>query len=140
MTREQKRMRINGVIIAISGFALAIAVWTPLYPLAQLFLTLAHWPFFQAPAEIDATGRLMLAIGGGLTFGFGVMMWTVGTEVMPVAPTAGRHVVLYSSAAWFITDSAFSVVAGSPFNAVLNVIFLALMMGSLDYKAQHVAT
>lgn len=139
MTKEQKRLRINGIIVAGLGLALAFAVLTPLYPLAQLFLTLAHWPFFDAPAALDPTGRLMLAIGGGLTVGIGTMMWTVGTEVIPVAPRAGRHVVLYSALAWFVTDSTFSVVAGSPFNAALNLIFLALMLGSLDLKARQVA-
>lgn len=138
MTQEQKRLRINGIIVAGLGVALAFAAWAPLYPVAQLFLNLAHWPFFEAPTALDPTGRLMMAIGGGLTAGIGVMMWTVGTEVIPVAPRAGRHVVLYSALAWFVTDSTFSVVAGSPFNAVLNLIFLALMLGSLDYKAKPV--
>ena len=91
MTKEQKRLRINGIIVAVTGILLAAAVLTPVYPLGRLFLTLAHWPFFEAPATLDSSGRLMLAIGGGLTAGVGAMMWTVGTEVMPVAPAAGRR-------------------------------------------------
>lgn len=140
MTKEQTRLRINGIIVASLGFALAVTAWLPLYPLAELFLTLAHWPFFEAPDVLDPTGRLMLAIGGGLTAGMGAMMWTVGTEVMPVAPDAGRKVVLYSALVWFVIDSAFSVVAGSPFNAALNLIFLALMLGSLTLKQQKIST
>lgn len=139
MTKEQKRMRINGIIIASVGVALAATAWPPLYPLAELFLNLAHWPFSQAPALLDPTGRLMLAIGGGLTAGIGAMMWTVGTEVMPIAPDAGRKVILFSALIWFVTDSTFSIVAGSPFNAALNLIFLALMLGSLAPKAQKIA-
>ena len=139
MTKEQRRLRINGIAVAVLGLALAMTAWPPLYPLGRLFLNLAHWPFFEAPALLDPTGRLMLAIGGGLTVGVGVMMWTIGTEVMPTAPAAGRRVVLYSGVAWFMTDSTFSVVAGSPFNAVLNLIFLALMLGALDFKRQQVS-
>lgn len=67
------------------------------------------------------------------------MMWTVGTEVMPIAPDAGRKVILFSALIWFVTDSTFSIVAGSPFNAALNLIFLALMLGSLAPKAQKIA-
>ena len=137
MTKEQKRLRVNGIIIAVTGVLLAAAVLAPVYPLGRLFLTLAHWPFFEAPTSLDPTGRLMLAIGGGLTAGVGTMMWTVGTEVMPVAPVAGRRVILYFAISWFVTDSLFSVFAGSPFNAVLNLIFLALMLGSLDFRARE---
>ena len=139
MTKEQKRLRLNGIIIAVTGILFAVAVLTPIYPLGRLFLSLAHWPFFEAPAMLDPTGRLMLAISGGLTAGVGVMMWTVGTEVMPVAPIAGRRVVLNFAVSWFITDSLFSVLAGSPFNAALNLIFLALMLGALDFKASDAA-
>lgn len=139
MTNEQKRMRINGIIVACLGLALAVTAWTPLYPLAKLFLNVAHWPISEAPAILDPTGRLMLAIGGGLTAGIGAMMWTVGTEVMPVAPVEGRKVVLYSALVWFLIDSTFSIVAGSPFNAALNLIFLALMLGSVTFKKRQVA-
>ena len=134
MTREQKRLRVNGLIVLVSGVALAITAWSPLYPLAKVFLTLAHWPFFDAPEVMDPTGRLMLAIGGGLTAGLGAMMWSVGTQVMPVAPAQGRRVVLNTAVVWFVTDSTFSIVAGSGFNAVLTLIFLALMLGALDWK------
>ena len=139
MTKVQKGMRANGIIIAFLGFALAVSAWTPLYPLAEIFLTLAHWPFSEAPAILDPTGRLMLAIGGGLTAGFGAMMWVVGTEVMPIAPDAGRKVILFSALVWFVIDSTFSVVAGSPFNAALNLIFLALMLGPLAFRQRQIA-
>ena len=135
MTKEQKSLRINGIIVAVLGLALAAAAWTPLYPLAKLFLNLAHWPFSTATVVSDPTIRVTLAIGGGLTAGIGAMIWTVGTEVMPVAPQAGRKVVLHAAVTWFAIDSTFSVVAGSPFNAVLNLIFLALMLGPLDFRA-----
>lgn len=137
MTKEQKTLRMNGIIIAILGAALAAASWAPVYPLAELFLNLAHWPFSNAPETADTTVRLTLAIGGGLTAGIGAMMWTVGTTVMSVAPQEGRKVVSYTALTWFAVDSTFSVVAGSPFNAVLNLVFLALMLGSLNFKERQ---
>ena len=139
MTKEQRAMRINGTIVSVLGLALAASAWTPIYPLAKLFLNLAHWPFSGAPSVLDSTGRLMFAIGGGLTAGIGAMMWTVGTEVMLVAPDAGRKVIMHSALVWFVTDSTFSIVAGSPFNAALNLVFLALMLGSLKFNSGKVA-
>lgn len=140
MTKEQKRMRMNGIIVAVLGVALAVTTWTPLFPLAKVFFNLAHWPFSSAPASLDPTGRLMLAIGGGLTAGIGAMMMAVSSEVMPVAPDAGRKVILYTALTWFSIDSVFSVVAGSPFNAALNLIFLTLMLGSIDFKNRLAVT
>lgn len=134
MTKEQKRLRLNGGILVATGIALALTVWAPFYPVAKLFLSVAHWPFFSAPDVAEPTARLLLAISGGLTAGIGAMMWAIGTEVMPVAPVAGRRVVMMTALAWFATDSLFSVLAGSPFNVVLNVAFLAMMLGALNLR------
>lgn len=134
MTKEQQKMRLNGIIIAALGLALAAAVLSPLYPLAKLFLNLAHWPFASAPDTPEASLRLTMAISGGLTAGIGAMMYSIATEVMPSAPKAGRKVILQTALVWFAVDSTFSILAGAPMNAALNLIFLALMLGSLTVK------
>lgn len=137
MTNEQKKMRTNGIIIAVLGIALSAAVLSPLYPLAKLFLNLAHWPLSTAPETPDASLRLTMAISGGLTAGIGAMLVSIAAHVMPIAPQAGRKVILQTAIVWFAVDSTFSIVAGSPMNAALNLIFLALMLGSLNFKERE---
>lgn len=128
MTKEQTTLRTNAIIIAAFGVIFAFATLTPIYNLIAIFFDVAHWPFNAAPDALDATGRLMIAIGGGLTVGLAAMTWTIATDVLPAAPDAGRKVIRRAALAWFVTDSTFSVLAGSPVNAVLNLIFLALML------------
>ena len=134
MTREQKVLRINAEIIIGFGVLFALAAIPAVYAWIAVFFDVAHFPFHSAPESLDPTGRLMIAISGGLTVGLGAMVWTVATEVLPVAPAQGRKVILYSAVGWFITDSTFSVVAGSPFNVVLNLSFLLLMVLPLQRK------
>ncbi len=134
MTREQKILRINADIIIGFGMLFALAAIPTVYDWLAVFFDVAHWPFNNAPDQLDPTGRLMIAISGGLTVGLGVMVWAVATEVMPVAPLQGRKVILYSAIGWYVTDSTFSVVAGSPANVVLNLSFLLMMVLPLQRK------
>lgn len=134
MTREQKVLRLNAEIIIGFGVLFALAAIPAVYGWIAIFFDLAHFPFNRAPEALDPTGRLMIAISGGLTVGLGVMVWTVATEVIPVAAPQGRKVVLYSAVGWFITDSTFSVVAGSPLNVILNLSFLLMMVMPLQRK------
>ncbi|MEL6689669.1 MAG: hypothetical protein AAFP28_05055 [Pseudomonadota bacterium] len=129
MTREQRILRLNAFIVSVPfGIFFAAAAWPPLYEVWRIFFAVAHWPFNAAPAELDATGRLLVAIGGGLGAGLGAMTWAVATYVLPVAPTAGRRVIWVSVLTWFVTDSTFSVVAGSPMNALINVGLMAMLV------------
>ena len=129
MTREQRILRLNAFIVSVPfGIFFAAAAWPPLYEVWRLFFTVAHWPFNAAPAELDATARLLIAIGGGLGAGLGAMTWAVATYVLPVAPAAGRRLIWMSALTWFATDSTFSVVAGSPMNVLINVVLMAMLV------------
>jgi len=131
MTSEQRTLRRNAVLVGGFGLALAATMAPPLFPLAKVFLTMAHWPFHPAPDAAESTLRLMFAISGGLTVGLAAMMWVVASDVLLAAPQAGRKVVITAALAWFCTDSLFSVLAGAPTNAALNVVFLVLMLGAV---------
>lgn len=139
MTREQKVLRINAEILMGLGLIFAAGAIPAVYAWLSIFFTAAHFPFYPAPDTLDPTGRLMMAISGGLTVGLGAMVWTVATEVLPVAPKEGRRVILFATGAWFVTDSTFSIVAGSPMNAFLNLSFVALMLWPSIKKGTAVA-
>lgn len=131
MTRQQKAMRRNGLIVAVTGALFAAAVVEVLHPIAWIFLQVAYWPMAAVPADLVLPGPLLLAIGGGLTAGIGMSIWALGTYVAGELPQAAAKVVQVTAWSWFTIDSTFSVVAGAPFNAVLNLGFLALMLLSV---------
>ena len=128
MTREQRILILNSEIIMGFGLIFAIAAWAPVYPFVAFFFDVAHWPFHAAPDALGPSERLMIAISGGLTVGLGAMIFGLAREVLPVAPVEARRVIRWGAWGWFAVDSTFSVVAGSPFNVVLNLSFLAMMV------------
>ncbi|MEL6610003.1 MAG: hypothetical protein AAFO93_13935 [Pseudomonadota bacterium] len=130
MTREQRLLRFNAFLITIPfGILFAAGAWPPIYDLLRFFFVFVHWPFNPAPEVLEPTARLLIAIGGGVAAGLGAATWMVATHVLPVAPEAGRRVLFAAGGTWFVTDSTFSVVAGSPMNVVPNVVLLAMLVG-----------
>jgi hypothetical protein len=89
---------------------------------------------FDADAfAFDAPGmRFGTAILGAVTIGWGLVMLGVVREAAK-GSALWRHLT-FAIAAWFVIDSALSVAAGFPYNAVLNIAllasFLAPVLGS----------
>ncbi len=134
MTNEERAMRRSGISVAIIGLIFAIVSIPQLHFLMWPFLQLAYWPLAEVPHELMVPTGVMVAITGGLTVGMGMMLWAIATYIMPVAAEAGRKVVRTSAWSWFAVDSTFSILTGAPFNAVLNIAFLALMLLCLNRK------
>lgn len=71
-------------------------------------------------ATMSPTGRLGVAIYGGLMVGWGLTFHLAGRGVHITRAAAAGLI------AWFVVDSGASVLVGFPFNAVSNLGFLAL--------------
>ncbi|MEM9349499.1 MAG: hypothetical protein AAGA47_04505 [Pseudomonadota bacterium] len=128
MTREQKLTRFNGVAIAAFGLIFAAGAWTPIYDLVAYYIHAAHWPYHAAPKVAGPTERLLIATTGGLSVSLGVAIWTAAGVVWEASPDAARRLIRYTAWTWFIVDSSFSIVAGSPMNAALNLVFLTMIL------------
>lgn len=94
-------------------------------PMRMLY-DVAFWPGTGARSVAAPETKLALAISGGLTIGWGVMLWLVATQLYPREPKLTRTIILASVGTWFAVDSAASVVAGAPFNTMLNLMFLLM--------------
>ncbi|MEY1555454.1 hypothetical protein AB3Y40_07435 [Yoonia sp. R2331] len=139
MTGLQIGMRRNGLIVAVIGVLFGLSVLAPLHAVAHIFLQLAYWPMASVPAGQVVPVGVLLAISGGLTVGIGMSIWAVGTYVAGEAPVAAAKVVKITAWSWFAVDSTCSILAGAPFNAVLNLSFLALMLASVRNAGSAVA-
>jgi hypothetical protein len=138
MTRQETTMRRAGAALFGLGVLFALAALPLLHPVLHIFLQLAYWPFHDVPQDIGVPAQLLVAIGGGLTAGFGAMMWALGTHVAPRAPEAAARVTWIAAWTWFCTDSFGSVLVGAPFNVVLNVGILALMLVACRTQSENV--
>ncbi len=130
MTRQHSAMRLSGIILIVTGVLFALTALPALHGLAHIFLTVAYWPFQTVPSDISAPTTLLLAITGGLTAGLGAMQWALGTHVAPLSATVAAKVAKIAAWTWFCTDSAGSILVGAPFNVVLNLSFLLLILWS----------
>lgn len=128
MTRQQSSMRRAGWVLISTGVVLALSALPMLHPLVNVFLQVAYWPFHSPSPNLTVPAPLLVGIAGGLTAGFGGMQWALGTHVAGVAPAAAAKVTQIAAWVWFCTDSTASVLVGAPFNVVLNLLFLALML------------
>lgn len=135
MTRQQSSMRLSGGILLGIGVLFALAALPFLHPFARVFLKVAYWPIHSVPNDLAVPVPLLIGITGGLTAGLGGMHWALGTHVAPLSPDAAAKVSRIVAWTWFCTDSAASVLVGAPFNVVLNLLFLALIL--LSCRPQH---
>lgn len=113
-------LRIAGGLHAGFGLLTAIGAHPALdWPL-QLMGDIIFWPIDGGPAiPDDPAVRLLAAICGGVLVGWGVTLWLLGSGVAVI------RAAVIGAVAWYCVDSAFSAVAGAPFNVVLNLALLA---------------
>ena len=130
-------MRLSGFALIGIGVLFALSALPILHPVAKLFLQIAYWPFHAVPSELAVPVPLLLAITGGLTAGLGAMSWALGKHVAPLSPIAAAKVTQTTAWIWFVTDSTASALAGAPFNIVLNLSFLLLMLFSSRIRVEQ---
>ena len=129
MTQATKLNILKYGAIGLIGFGLLnfLSLLPVMRPLMGWFMNFAFWTPFGSDHQVAAdTARLWIAISGGLLAGWGATLLLVTTQVFPLDPAVGRRIVLSGILTWFLIDSAGSVVAGAPFNVVMNLSFLVL--------------
>lgn len=117
----------SGIVI---GFGLLGLLGTlPATSAPTQFLTdLAFWPLDGAPNSAAPETRLFWGILAGLLCGWGLLLWQITTRLLPRDPELARTLILTSIGTWFVIDSAGSLAAGAPVNALMNVGFLLLFV------------
>jgi hypothetical protein len=122
-------LKFTSIILMIAfGILFAIAAFPPTSGFATLFVDSLIWPIDGAQSLAGTETRILLAIGGGITAGWGMLVWQVADKVMPTQPEAARSILLSSLLTWFVIDGICSVLAGVPLNALVNVGFLAPLL------------
>jgi hypothetical protein len=125
-------LKIASLILLIGlGFGFAIAAFPPASGLITLMVDVLFWPIDGAQSMAAPETRIMLAIGGGITAGWGVTIWLIADRLMPLHPELARSILLPGIAVWFVTDSTCSMLAGAPLNVPANMLFLAVFLWPL---------
>jgi hypothetical protein len=126
-TREQW-LKLAAIIVIAFGPVVSLAAHPVTAGLNGLFVDLTFWPLDGGPAMDAPATRLLSAIGGGLTMGWGVMIYLVAAKLYRREPELARSIILASVVTWFLVDSIGSVVAGAPANVIINLVFLLMFV------------
>ena len=129
MTLEQRKslMEAISLAVAVSGVALALGALPALQGPARLFADAAFWPFDGAQSLAAPETRLFCGISGGVTAGFCILIREIARRFYLKDPAGARAAILTGVGAWFIFDSTGSILAGAPFNALINVFVAGLL-------------
>jgi hypothetical protein len=140
MTQDQRLIRLAAAVLLIGpGLLAALAAWPPLSAPIALFLDLLYWPLDGAQDGRAEATRIALAILGGVTAGWGVMLWSLAGEALARHPDLIRPVFRRALLTWFVLDSTGSVLAGAPLNAAVNAGVLAAFLVPLSRGARRPA-
>jgi hypothetical protein len=129
MTPEQKGLRAAAFVTLIAfGPICALSAYAPLSGPMALVLDGAFWPMDGGQGTGHGETRLLLAILGGITLGWGVTIWQLAGAPLVRDPGLIRPIIRNAVLAWFVLDSAASFLAGAPLNVVANVVIAAAFL------------
>jgi hypothetical protein len=90
---------------------------------------------YSAPDRIESFGveqvryiSLAHAVIGGVMVGWGAALFYATKTLFAAGDRAGWNIIALSVAAWFVPDTAYSLLSGFWQNAILNAVFLALFV------------
>lgn len=122
---------VTAIVVGSFGPIFSLATRRGADGLAGLTLDLLAWPVDGGQAYSEGSMRFLSALTGGFLLGWGVMILCLRQWVYDVAPEQTRRAVVAGLLAWFLLDSAGSIAAGVPSNAVFNVLVLLIAVGPL---------
>ena len=129
MTLTTRTNILKYASLGLIGFGVLnfLALFPAVQPVMSWFLDLAFWSPFGADHQLGSDGaKLWIAISGGLLAGWGVTLYLLATQIYAKDPSLGSRIILTGVTFWFVIDSTGSIVAGAPFNAVMNLAFLLM--------------
>jgi hypothetical protein len=115
----------SAILMIGFGLVFALAAYPPLAGFVTLFTDVLFWPMDGTQSMAAPETRIMLAIGGGITLGWGVLVWQIASHLMPKQPVLAKSILLRSLLSWFVVDCLCSWLAGAPLNIAVNSVFLA---------------
>ncbi len=130
MTLENTIIQLKLASAVVIGFGLltAMAAWPPLNLPSRWLVDVMFLPFDGQQDLSGSESRILSAILGAVLVGFGVLQWFVVTKLFAREPALARQILLTSMWSWFLVDCTASIIAGAPFNVVMNVPFLLMFV------------
>ena len=121
-------LKVASDIVIVFGLLMVLASMPIAAPPMSFLVDMIFWPVDGAQSIASETGHFLLAVGGGVTIGWGVLLYLLTTRLYPSDPGLARLLITASAMAWFIPDSLGSIASGAALNVLFNLGFLGLFM------------
>lgn len=131
-------LRVHKIYLKVSAFL--VMSFGPIFFLGtmeqfrepiRLSADFLSWPIDGAQTYSDPDTIFIGALTGGFLLGWGVLIWVLSGDAFDAAPEAVRKAVVTGFLAWFLLDSAGSIISGHASNAVFNIFVLLAFVGPL---------
>jgi hypothetical protein len=133
-------LKLASAVVFGFGILIAFAAMPMLAGPTLILTDIILFPMDGGQSLASPETRILCAILGGITAGWGALLWLISTRLYPHDPVLGRSLILTSVWVWFCIDSTASVLAVAPYNVLLNMLFLAMFVVPLSQKALPAAS
>ncbi len=127
---------VTAIVIGSFGPIFTLGTMESTAEPARLTLQLLSGPGHLDREWASDTLRFLSALTGGFLFGWGVSIWALRRWVYDLAPEGTRRAVVAGLVAWCGLDSLGSVLSGTPWNALFNVLVILLAVGPMWVAAR----
>ncbi len=124
--RFLKTLRVGALIVLVTGLLPSLAVFHATQEPWRLFFDVLSWPLDNMPADFSAAERQLSAVLGGVLCGWAWVLYKLADP--EIFNPKIRKLMVQSVWIWFLLDSAGSVIAGIPLNAISNIGFLLILI------------
>ena len=118
-------------ILFINVFIWGSAAFAPIDFIGRFYLDLLHWPVGDGLPVYNQNLAWLSGIGAGLLAALGVVYLRIVYPAVREGNLAIIKSTIIAGVVWFLVDSAGSIAAGVPANAVINAITLIPLIGPL---------
>lgn len=116
-------MRAWRLAVLALGAAFAAAAFPATDAITRLYYDAIYWPL-DGQSAFDDGMRFTIAVLGAVTIGWGITILALVQAAERLGAAVWRALT-FALCAWFVIDSALSIAAGVPVNAIANAAFLA---------------
>ena len=124
-------LKVTAIVIGSFGPVFFFGTMAETLEPARWTMDILSWPLDGGTTFDSPDTRFLSALAGGFLLGWGMTIWCLSSWVYESNPEGVRKTVLIGVLAWFILDSAGSVLSGNPSNVFFNSIVLLVGIGPL---------
>jgi hypothetical protein len=121
-------MMATAIVFAIYSVLWGLAPYDSINLPSRFILDISDWPLDNLSKPLDHNTKWLTSIAAGLLAAISIFL---GGIVVPAIKDNNRrimHTTIFAMVVWYIIDSVGSIASGVTSNAILNTVYLVLVL------------